>query len=68
MEQFQGLSSVIVQALQDANSEGMDYIGQTEIAVRAVRSVRPDLDAPAALSLVKRYRVEQMVHRLAPLR
>ncbi len=37
------LKRVIQQTLEDARSRGRDYVGQTELAVRAVRQVRPDI-------------------------
>jgi hypothetical protein len=40
-------------ALEDARSRGRDYVGQTELAVRAVRQVRPDMTASHALAAVR---------------
>ena len=50
------LKHVIQQALEDARNRGRDYVGQTELAVRAVRQVRPDLNAPDALAAVRLFR------------
>ena len=47
------LDTVIRQALEDARTAGKDYLTQTEEAVRAVRQVRPDMTAPAALTAVE---------------
>lgn len=47
------LKHVIEQALEDARSRGRDYVGQTELAVRAVRQVRPDMTASHALAAVR---------------
>ncbi len=50
------LKHVIQQALEDARNRGRDYLGQTELAVRAVRQVRPDMNASAALAAVRLFR------------
>ena len=47
------LESVIRRALEDARAAGKDYLTQTELAVRAVRQVRPDMTAPEALTAVE---------------
>ena len=47
------LKHVIQQALEDARNRGRDYVGQTEPAVRAVRQVRPDMNASDALAAVR---------------
>jgi hypothetical protein len=47
------LKHVIQQALEDARDRGRDYVGQTELAVRAVRQVRPDMNASDALAAVR---------------
>lgn len=47
------LKHVIQQALEDARNRGRDYLGQTELAVRAVRQVRPDMNASDALAAVR---------------
>ncbi len=52
------LSKLIAEAVEDARQQGLDYMGQTERAVKAVSTVRPDLTASAALSLVRRLRRE----------
>jgi len=46
------LKHVIQQALEDARNRGRDYVGQTELAVRAVRQARPDMNASDALAAV----------------
>ncbi len=51
------LENVIRQALEDAQAAGKDHLSQTELAVRAVQQVRPDMtasDALAAVHLVRR--------------
>ncbi len=50
------LKHVIQQALEDARNRGRDYVGQTELAVRAVRQVRPDMNASDALASVRLFR------------
>ncbi len=50
------LKHVIQQALEDARSRGRDYVGQTELAVRAVTQVRPDMNASDALAAVRLFR------------
>ncbi len=47
------LDKLIRHALDDARAAGKDYLMQTEIAVRAVRQVRPDMTAPEALTAVE---------------
>lgn len=47
------LENVIRQALADARAAGHDYLTQTELVVRAVLQVRPDLTASEALSAVE---------------
>ena len=47
------LENVIRQALGDVRAAGKDHLGQTELAVRAVRQVRPDMTASEALAAVK---------------
>ena len=46
------LENVIRQALGDALAAGKDHLSQTELAVRAVQQVRPDMTASAALTAV----------------
>ncbi len=48
----QNLRRVIQQTLEDARVAGRDHLTQTELAVRAVLQVRPDMTAPAALTAV----------------
>ncbi len=48
------LKHVIQQALEDARIRGRDYLGQTELAVRAVRQPRPDLTASEILATVRK--------------
>ncbi len=47
------LKHVIQQTLEDARNRGRDYVGQTELAVRIVRQVRPDMNASDALAAVR---------------
>ena len=51
------MSKLIAVAVEEARQQGLDYVGQTERAVQAVSTVRPDLTASAALTLVRRLRV-----------
>ncbi len=46
------LENVIRQALTDAKAAGKDHLSQTELAVRAVQQVRPDMTASDALAAV----------------
>ena len=46
------LKNVIRQALADAKDAGKDDLSQTELAVRAVRELCPDLTASEALTAV----------------
>ena len=46
------LANVIRQALADAQAAGRDYLTQTELAVRALLQVRPDMTASEALMAV----------------
>ncbi len=51
------LENVIRQALGDAQAAGKDHMGQTVLAVRAVRRAWPDMtasDALAAVNLMQR--------------
>ena len=50
------LSKLIAEAIEEARSQGLDYVGQTERAVRAVSTVRPDKSASDALTIVRRLR------------
>ena len=52
------LSKLIAKAIEEARQRGRDYVGQTERAVNAVSTVRPDLTASDALSIVRRLRRE----------
>ncbi len=49
----ESLERIIRQALGDARATGRDYLTQTELAVRTVREVRPDMTAPEALTAVE---------------
>jgi len=59
MDKHQGLANVIRQAVSDARDQGLDYIGQTEHAVRAVMAIRNDMDGADAMHLVTRVRAER---------
>ncbi len=50
------LSKLIAEAVEEARQQGLDYIGQTERAMRVVRAVRTDLTADDAFALVQRLR------------
>ncbi len=49
----ESLERIIRQALEEARATGRDYLTQTELAVRVVRQVRPDMTAPEALTAVE---------------
>ncbi len=51
------LENVIRQAIADAQTAGRDYPAQTELAVRAVRQVRPYMTASDALTAVNMARL-----------
>ncbi|RAU20099.1 hypothetical protein CU669_20175 [Paramagnetospirillum kuznetsovii] len=46
------LGLVISQAVKDAESDGLDALGQRQRAVDAVRTVRPDIPESEAATLV----------------
>ena len=48
----ENLANIIQMAFEQARAAGRDYLGQTELAVRTVRQVRPDMTASEALSAV----------------
>jgi hypothetical protein len=48
------LDTIIHQTLEDARATGQDYLTQTELAVRAVLKVSPEMTASAALTAVRR--------------
>ena len=53
----ESLERVIRQALEETRTTGRDYLTQTELAVRVVREVRPDMTASevrTAAELVRR--------------
>jgi hypothetical protein len=50
----ESLERIIRRALEDARLTGRDFLTQTEMAVRAVRQVRPDLTASEILATVRR--------------
>ena len=50
------LAGIVARALAEARDKGLDHIGQTEHAVRAVLAVRPDMTASAAMQAVNRLR------------
>ena len=50
------LAGIVARALAEAKDKGLDHIGQTEHAVRAVLAVRPDMTASAAMLAVNRWR------------
>ena len=50
------LAGIVARALAEARDKGLDHIGQTEHAVRAVLAVRPDMTASAAILAVNRLR------------
>ncbi len=50
------LAGIVARALAEARDKGLDHIGQTGHAVRAVLAVRPDMTASAAMQAVNRLR------------
>jgi len=50
------LTVAIKDAIEAAQTEGEDYTGQTQRAVKRVLELRPDMTADAALWFVKRVR------------
>ena len=50
------LIPIIRQAISDARGQGLDSVGQTQQAVRAVLRVRPDFMPLSATMLVERVR------------
>ena len=50
------LSKLIAEAVEEARQRGLDYLGQTERAMKVVGTVRPDLTANDAFLLVQRLR------------
>jgi len=51
------IERIIRRVLEEARVKGRDHLTQTELAVRAVREVRPDMtasDALAAVNMVRR--------------
>ncbi len=47
------MASLTERPLADARAVGKDHLTQTELTVRAVRQMRPDMTAPEALSAVE---------------
>ncbi len=58
MEDTPDLAGIVARALAEARDKGLDHIGQTEHAVRAILAVRPDMTASAAMLAVNRLRAE----------
>ncbi len=56
MADTSNLARIIAQALADARQRGLDHIGQTDHAIRAVLAARHDMTASAALQVVNRWR------------
>ncbi len=50
------LAGIVARAIQEARDKGLDHIGQTGHAVRAILAVRPDMTASAAMQAVNRCR------------
>ena len=50
------LAGIVARALAEARDKGLDHIGQTGHAVRAVLAVRPDMTASTAIQAVNRLR------------
>ena len=51
----QSLERIIRRTLDEARAKGRDFLSQTEVAVRAVRQVRPDMTASEVLAMVRRF-------------
>ncbi len=58
------LVRIVAQALTDAREKGLDHIGQTGHAVRAVMAVSPDMSASTALQAVNRWRRGTALRRM----
>jgi hypothetical protein len=56
MPSDRALIRIIDRALADAREAGADYRGQTERAVAAVLTARPDMAQNEVFSLVERFR------------
>ena len=50
------LEGIVARAIAEARDKGLDHIGQTGHAVRAILAVRPDMTASAAMLVVNRLR------------
>jgi hypothetical protein len=50
------IERIIRRVLEEARAKGRDHLTQTELAVRAVREVRPDMTASDALAAVEMVR------------
>lgn len=48
---------LVRQSIEDAYSAGLDYLGQSEYAVRVVRQVRPDMTQSEAFKAVNAIRM-----------
>ncbi len=48
------LVRIVTQALAEAREKGLDHIGQTDHAIRAVLAARPDMTASDAMWQVER--------------
>ena len=48
------VEDIIRQALKDAQAAGFTYIGQTVLAIHAVKQARPDMTVAVALAAVIR--------------
>ncbi len=50
------LAGIVARAITEARDKGLDHIGETGHAVRAILAVRPDMTASAAMLAVNRWR------------
>ncbi len=50
------LAGIVARAIEEARDKGLDHIGQTGHAVRAVLAVRPDMTVSAVRLAVNRLR------------
>ena len=52
----ESLAGIVARAITEARDKGLDHIGQTGHADRAVLAARPDMTASAAMLAVNRLR------------
>ncbi len=53
---YDDFAGIVARAITDAREKGLDHIGETEHAVRAVLAARPDMTASDTLQAVNWWR------------